>query len=295
MRADQGWFLRGRTGQDMTTRHNACVVAAILLTVSTAHLSGKANIAGVKSFHYKQTEQAELKIHVHFPPGWKADDKRPAILFFFGGGWNTGNIRQFEKQARHMAQLGMVAARADYRVRKRHGVRPDACVEDARSAVRWLRSNSSRLGVDPNRIVAAGGSSGGHIAACTALTPGLEAQGEDHAVSSMPNAMVLFNPVLRVSATAVGGDEKLAKQISPTLHVAKSTPPALLLYGKKDRLLQHGIEYGRAAKKAGCRAEMYLAEGVGHGFFNRSPWMERTLQRVNAFLVALGFIWEDES
>ncbi len=279
----------------MTTRHNACVVAAILLAVSTAHLSGKADIAGVRSFSYKQTEQADLKILVHFPPGWEADDKRPAILFFYGGGWKTGSIRQFEKQARHMAQRGMVAARADYRVRKRHGVRPDVCVEDAKSAVRWLRANSARLGVDPDRIVAAGGSSGGHIAACTALTPGLETKGENHDVSSMPNAMVLFNPVLRVTAEAVGGNEKLAKRISPTMHVTKDTPPALLLYGNKDRLMKHGVEYGRAAKKAGCRVEMYLAEGVGHGFFNRSPWMERTLQRVDEFLVSLGFIWEDES
>ncbi len=247
------------------------------------------NRAVVKSFRYKQTEQAGLKIHVHFPPGWKADDKRPAIVFFFGGGWKTGSVTQFEKQARYLARRGIVAARADYRVRKRHGVRPDACVEDAKSAVRWLRAKSSRLGVDPNRIVAAGGSSGGHIAACTALTPGLEAQGEDREVSSTPNAMVLFNPVLRVTGAAVGGDEKLAKQISPTLYVTRDTPPALLLYGTKDRLLRQGEEYVKVARKAGCRAEMYRAEGVGHGFFNRSPWMERTNQRVDAFLVSLGY------
>jgi len=93
----------------------------------------------------------------------------------------------------------MVAARADYRVKSRHGVSPKECVEDAKSAIRWVRQNAAKLGADPNRIVAAGGSAGGHIAACTALTPGLDAEGEDTKVSSLPNALVLFNPVLRFS------------------------------------------------------------------------------------------------
>jgi acetyl esterase/lipase len=61
-------------------------------------------------------------------------------------------------------------------VKSRQGVTPAACVEDAKSAERWLRQNAARLGLDPNRIVAAGGSAGGHIAACTAC-PGLEARG----------------------------------------------------------------------------------------------------------------------
>ena len=66
-------------------------------------------------------------------------------------------------------------------MKSRHGVTPKECVEDAKSAVRWLRQNAAKLGIDPNRIVAAGGSAGGHIAACTGLAPGLEADGEDTA------------------------------------------------------------------------------------------------------------------
>ena len=136
---------------------------------------------------------------VHYPPGWKDSDKRPAIVFFFGGGWTSGKLEQFEPQASHLARRGMVAARADYRVKSRHGVTPKECVEDAKSAVRWMRANAAKLGVDPDRIVAAGGSAGGHIAACTAFSPGLDAEGEDANVSSKPNALVLFNPVLRFS------------------------------------------------------------------------------------------------
>ena len=133
----------------------------------------------IKSFTYKKAKQGDLEMVVHYPPGWKETDRRPAIVFFFGGGWTNGSVKQFETQATHLASRGMVAARADYRIKSKHGVTPKACVEDAKSAVRWLRQNAAKLGVDPDRIVAAGGSAGGHIAACTALAPGLDAEGED--------------------------------------------------------------------------------------------------------------------
>ncbi len=249
-------------------------------------------------FTYKKTRQGELELHLHYPAEWKPGDRRPAIVFFFGGGWTSGNVRQFEPQAKHLAERGMVAARADYRVKSRHDVTPAECVEDAKSAVRWLRQNAVVLGVDPERIVAAGGSAGGHIAACTAFTEGLEAEGEDRSVSSRPNALVLFNPVVRFAGqpelmTRINNDDKLGRLLSPTLHLGKaaqSAPPALLLYGKEDRLLAQGEEFAEKAKQAGARAELFLADGVGHGFFNRPPWLERTLQRADEFLVSLDYL-----
>src|SRR5262245_22375512 len=101
----------------------------------------------VESFVFKKTPQADLKIHVHYPPGWAVKDKRPAIVFFFGGGWTGGNIEQFTPQAQYLAGRGMVTARADYRVKKRHDVTPDKCVEDCKSAVRWLHQNAAKLGI----------------------------------------------------------------------------------------------------------------------------------------------------
>jgi acetyl esterase/lipase len=248
----------------------------------------------VKTFTYKKTKSGDLAIQVHFPPDWKKDDKRPAIVFFFGGGWTSGTVKQFEPQARYFASRGMVTARADYRVKSRHNVGPDACVEDAKSAVRWLRQNAARLGIHPDQIVASGGSAGGHIAACTAC-PGLDADGEDRGISSKPNAMLLFNPVLRFDGEArlmarINNDEKLGKAISPTLHLTKETPPALLFYGDKDGLLKQGEEYLAKSKQVGHQADVFLAKGVGHGFFNRSPWTEKTLLRADEFLRSLGFL-----
>jgi len=262
---------------------------------AAAEVATQSDSPPTKSFIYKKTKRADLEIIIHFPPAWKDTDKRPAIVFFFGGGWEQGTIKQFEPQATLLASRGMVAARADYRVKSRHGVTPKECVEDAKSAIRWMRQNAVTLGVDPDRIVAAGGSAGGHIAACTALTPGLDAEGEDTKVSSEPNALVLFNPVLRFDGIPqlmerIGNGEALGKAISPTLHLKKDSPPTLILFGTADRLSPMGEEFMKKSKELGHRAEMFTADGQPHGFFNRPPWLERTTQRMDKFLVSIGYL-----
>ncbi|MHC4434173.1 MAG: alpha/beta hydrolase, partial [Planctomycetota bacterium] len=104
-----------------------------VVTVSTAVLAMLASgtvlcaqeTTKSKAVTYKTVGDRELKIHLHFPPGWRTGDRRPAIIFFFGGGWTGGTVGQFEFQADYLAGRGMVAARADYRVKSRDGVTPD--------------------------------------------------------------------------------------------------------------------------------------------------------------------------
>ena len=252
-----------------------------------------------KTFTYKTIPGGTLKMVVHYPPDWKDSDRRPAIVFFFGGGWENGTIEAFQRQANHLAQRGMVAARADYRVKSRQGVNPDKCVEDAKSAMRWLRANAAKHGIDPDRIAAGGGSAGGHIAACTALTEGLDAEADDRSISAKPSALVLFNPVLRFHGLPammkrIDNDEAIGKAISPTLHVAKDTPPTLLMYGTTDWLLGQGKEFMKRSEEVGCRAELFTAEGVGHGFFHNPPWFQRTTTRMDEFLTSLGYLAPQE-
>lgn len=247
---------------------------------------------------YKQTPQAELKLFVHLPPNWQPTDKRPAIVFFFGGGWTGGNVEQFLDQAEHLAQRGMVAARADYRVKSRHNVTPDQCVADAQSAVRYLRKNASKLGIDPDRIVAAGGSAGGHLAACTGTCEPLDTGDKDLNISCRANALVLFNPVLQFQGEPkleerLGDNQAVAKAISPTLLLTKDSPPALLFYGTADALLKQGEAFVARSKELGHQAELDTAPDVGHGYFNRAPWKERTLARADKFLTTLGYLSAD--
>jgi len=248
----------------------------------------------VKTFTYKTVGDRELKIHIHYPAGWEAGDSRPGIIFFFGGGWTGGRIEQFLPQAEYLAGRGIVAARADYRVKSRDGVTPDKCVEDARSAIRWMRKNAEKLGIDPKKLIASGGSAGGHLAACTMIPKSVEADGDDLSISTIPQAMVLFNPVLSFEneqmLKRLNGDEQLAKKISPTRYLDENSPPAIILFGTNDRLKIFGDEYWKKAEALGVRADEFLAEGQGHGFFNRSPWTERTLVAVDKFLASLGFL-----
>ncbi len=276
------------------------LLALIILGLSTvSRAEAPDNEVRTETRTYKTTPQGDLGMILQYPEGWNASDHRPAIVFFFGGGWTNGSTEQFLDQADALARRGMVAARADYRVKSRQGVTPDKCVEDARSAMRWLKKHASELGIDANRIVAAGGSAGGHLAACTVTANAPDSEDDDRSISPRPSALVLFNPVVRFDnvpqlVERVDGDAALARRLSPTLDLDSENPPALLLYGTEDRLLAQGQEYVDRSKAVGVRAELFTAEGVGHGFFNRPPWKELTIKRMIEFLESLGYIDSNE-
>jgi acetyl esterase len=245
------------------------------------------------SIIYKHTPEGDLKLHFDFPQNWTVSDSRPAIVFFFGGGWRGGSIEQFSRQAAYLARRGMVAIRADYRVESRHGTSPDKCVEDGKSAIRWVRANAGMLGVNPDMIVGSGGSAGGHVAVCATLVEGLEAEGEDHTVSSRPDLMILFNPVMETTSERLVeriGDEKMAETLSPNNWIRKDTPPGIMFFGTEDQLIAPAIRSLQIAASRGVELTLWTAEGNGHGFFNKSPWMEWTLFLADQFLQKNGYL-----
>src|SRR4051794_31281433 len=94
---------------------------------------------------YKTTPPGDLKMNFYFPPGWKKADRRPAIVFFFGGSCATGSPAQFASTAEYFATRGLVAAAAEYRIESIHHTPPQSCAEDGKSAIRWLRMNAPSL------------------------------------------------------------------------------------------------------------------------------------------------------
>ena len=107
------------------------------------------SIEGAHTHVYKSIDGIDLRLHVFSPPDHLASMKRPAIVFFFGGGWTRGTVEQFVPQSQHLAERGMVAIVADYRVFARHKTTPFEAMTDARSAIRWVRSHAPELGIDP--------------------------------------------------------------------------------------------------------------------------------------------------
>jgi len=257
---------------------------------------------------YKTIGPTNLQLYIFTPKDHAATNRRPAIVFFFGGGWTSGSPQQFEKECQYFASRGMVAITADYRVASRQLAKPVQCVADAKSAIRWLRKNAARLGIDPNRIVASGGSAGGQLAACTAVVPGLDETGEDTFISATPNAAVLFNPVLvlgplegqtngslgsRLTAKQLGVEPQ---QLSPAHHVRPGEPPMIIFHGRADTVVPFATAEAFAAKMkaAGNRCELVGFDGQNHGFFNYgfgdNEFFLQTMKRADEFLASLGYL-----
>ncbi len=289
-----------RVGLDRMIRHLAGTLA--LATICRAQ-EPKPSPAAKSGFReqtevYKTIGDVQLRIHVLTPTAESASKPgRPAVVFFFGGGWNGGRIEQFRPQAEYMASRGMIAALADYRVRSRHGTTPFACVADGKSAVRWLRTHSERLGIDPRRIAAAGGSAGGHVAATTGVVPGLEEVGESTAVSSRADALVLFNPVFD-NGPGGYGHERLGdrwREISPLHNIAEDAPPTIVFLGTKDSLIPvaTGKRYRDRMRAVGARCDLHLYEGQPHGFFNQNRnarCFALTVREMDRFFGSLGWL-----
>jgi arylsulfatase A-like enzyme/acetyl esterase/lipase len=262
---------------------------------------------GARAEVYKQVGNVKLSLYM-FEPTSGPKTNRPAIIFFFGGGWTNGSPVQFEQQCRYLASRGIVAITADYRVGSRQSVKPTACVADAKSAVRWLRQNASRLGIDPQRIAAGGGSAGGHLAAAIATVPGFDEPGEDTSVSAVPNALVLFNPALvlapldglamagfeaRVGSERMGTDPR---NISPAHHVQPGVPPTIIFHGRADTTVPFSTAeaFTRRMQQAGNRCELVGYDEQKHGFFNYGrgdgTYYRETLAAMDTFLVSLGYL-----
>lgn len=258
---------------------------------------------------YKTIDGVALNMYIFKPDDWKPADRRAAVVFFFGGGWRGGSPSQFVNHCKYLASRGMVAMAADYRVSSRHDAKVVQCVADAKSAVRWVRSQAAQLGVDPNRIAASGGSAGGHLAGATAVIEGLDEPNEDLSVSSRPNAAVLFNPALVLAPVdgqppfdpelyeqlkqRVGADPK---SVSPYHHVKSGAPPTLIFHGTADKTVPFRTAelFAEAMQKAGNQCKLMAFEGQGHGFFNYgrgdgSAYV-KTLRAMDEFFVELGFL-----
>lgn len=246
-----------------------------------------------KQVTYKNVGDVRLKLHIFNPDGHKATDKRPAIVFFFGGGWNGGSPKQFYPQSEYLASRGMVAISAEYRVKRVHGTPPSSCVTDGKSAMRWVRKHAAALGIDPKKIAAGGGSAGGHVAAATALVSGFDEEGEDLSVSCVPAALVLFNPVFDNGPGGYGHDRVKAywQAFSPLHNIKKGAPPSTVFLGDKDNLIPviTAKTYKKQMEAVGSRCDLHIYEGQGHGFFNKKRYKE-TVTAADRFLASLGYL-----
>ncbi len=247
---------------------------------------------------YKTVNNVALKAYLYYPPHYQPGKTYPVIVFFFGGGWVSGNVSQFQQHSQYFARRGMIALTAEYRVASRHQTTPIQAIADAKSCVRWVRQQANVLGVDTSRIVVSGGSAGGHLAAATATLPGFDEPGEDTKVGTKSRALVLFNPVVNTTVSGYGA-EKLGTQAvaaSPVHHITKNMPSTLIFHGTADTVVPYSniVQFQAKMQAAGNRCQVVPFENQGHGFFNyraqNQEYYLQTIRLTDAFLVSLGLI-----
>ena len=244
---------------------------------------------------FKQTPQGNLNLHIFRPESPGSGKPAPAIVFFFGGGWSVGTPIQFYPECAHFASKGLVAISADYRISSVHRTTPFESVADGKSAIRWVRQHAGELGVDPTHIIAAGASAGGQVAAAAGTLSGLDEAAEDHSVSSRPNAMILWYPVIDNGPDGYGDAAIKARfqEISPLHNISATTPPALVFLGTADKLIpvSTGRAFEQKMKAAGVRCELMLFEGAGHPIYEYrkgpSPLRDQILSAADKFIASL--------
>ncbi|MBJ2175971.1 alpha/beta hydrolase [Aureibaculum sp. A20] len=258
------------------------------------------NIEPNDKIFFKEINGDSLYLHVFKPEISK--NPTAAIVLFFGGGWVSGTPKQFYQQSKYLASRGILAISAEYRVKNIHGTSPFESVADAKSAIRWVRQHADELNIDPDKIVASGGSAGGHLAICTALVEGHENANEDLSISSVPNAVVGYNPVFDTTDKGYGSKKVIGREteISPTHQINRNLPPMLFFHGNEDKTVpyENAIRFTSLMKEAGNECKLVTVEDVGHGFFNGSffrkgssdKYFNITMYNTDKFLKKLRFL-----
>lgn len=266
-----------------------------LLLICIAHSASYAQL----QILYKTVDTTQLYLTVYPSVIKEPNKKSSAMVFFFGGGWNNGTVKQFEPQAIYFSQRGMTCILVDYRVKEKHKATPFESLKDAKSAIRYIRAHANDLQIDPSKIVAAGGSAGGHLAAASALITDYNESTDNTSVSCIPNALVLFNPVFDNGPGGYGYERigDAYKQFSPLHNIVSSAPPTIVFLGEKDHLIpvETAKYYKTVMDKVKSRCDLFLYEGQGHGFFNYKnlAFYKKTVSETDTFLQSIGFLSTD--
>lgn len=233
---------------------------------------------------YREDGSKAQRLDVFFVEG----KKRPLVVWIHGGGWRSGSKDQCP--ALFLVRHGYAVASIDYRLTG-EATWP-AQIEDCKAAIKFLRKNASKFGVNPDRIGVWGGSAGGHIAAMLGVTSGsgIFEPGTLQKTSSSVQAVCdwfgpsdLVSPALAEDMAAAGDDQgprlltsllggspsekpELGRAASPITHVSGGDPPFLIMHGDRDSLvpISQSEKLASELKSAGVKVKMKVVENAGH-------------------------------
>ncbi len=234
----------------------------------------------------------EIKLSVFFPENWQPTDSRPVLILFHGGSWVSGEREGQMGWAEYFAKRGMVAVMCDYRL----GMGVHICIQDARSAVRWVRANAKKLGINPQKTIVGGASAGAHLAACCYTADGLDEPTDETSISCRPDLLFLLCPALtpeesNMEKTVSCITPKLVQRCYPNRFWDSGAPPAIMFYGTKDPWANSGHEFHDRAIDLGLDVECWLARNGHHDYWTNIPaTIDDTNYLADRFFIRHGFL-----
>ncbi len=233
---------------------------------------------------------------------------KPLILYIHGGGWTSGHTRHsgaladFPKVLASLAAEGFVVASLEYRLSGEAAF--PAQLQDARAALRFLKGNAAKYGIDSSRTGVWGGSAGGHLTALAALSCGdasldvAPAPAGSECVQAAVTWYGVFDfaPMMarpggdgagqRLLGCAGPCDPEKVRRVSPVSYIDAKDPPFLLIHGETDKTVDVSQSHDAEVrmKAAGMHVESLYIPDVDHSFVGRTPAETRaaTLKAVNA-------------
>lgn len=242
---------------------------------------------------YKFVGSVGLDAHI-FRPANAPAERAPAILWFHGGSGDTGAWSHCPAFCQQFGELGLVVLQVEYRTYQRFDSTPLDALADARSAVRWARTNAARLGLDPDRIAVAGFSTGATLAAQTLVAAGLDDADDDPAVSARPDAAVMVSGCYEPETDAyyrrvLEGSADLAR-LSPVALARPGLPPSLVIHGGADRVCEFDAAERFVTAATGSARLTTLADQSHFFVFSSPPARREALDVMTAFLVETGWV-----
>ena len=222
----------------------------------------------------------DLLLDVYQPPAG-VTPKRMGIIHLFGGGFTTGskNAGYIVNDIRALGRLGYTGISANYRLQAQ-GLWP-AQIHDTKAAIRWVRANAAKIGIDADKIAIAGYSAGGLLSLLAAGTNDMaefEGNGGNSGVSSKVQAGIGVYPLANVQManglfpTTLSEEErtKVRQAASPATYIGKNFAPTIFIHGTADTTvpMTSSIDFFTKLNAAGVPTSMTLIQGAAHAFDN---------------------------
>jgi beta-xylosidase/acetyl esterase/lipase len=274
--------------------------------IRIASREAPASVEAIRDITYTSYGNRSLQLDLYLPKS-RGARTMPGIVFVHGGGWRNGTRENFAPMAIRMAERGYAAATISYRLSPE--AQYPAAIHDVKAAVRWLRANAARYGIDPARIAVAGGSAGGQIASLAGVTndigkfdPGASAGAVSSAVQAIVNIDGLSDftseearkheddPAKQPSSAGAwfGGryaeKEALWREASPTFYVNKNTPPILFIGSGQARFSVGREAMVEKMTALGVPSRVVVLPNTPHSFWLFDPWLEPTIDATVSFL-----------